>query len=241
MPFELIYESEEEGNIHWLYQQEVETMRSSGLTVRTVPSHAATRLLRRGLIVEEEDFPSDSRYIQNGKTFTNLSRIDIWYPIIADLTISTMFCNKLDNEAVSMVRDAGWNRCFIKNSIKSLVDENPLESVWPDVSFESMTEQFTVNPHKGPYAIRQYLPPEYFIDERRYWVVGDNIHHSSLQIPAIVYEAKERLDVFGGVFYAIDATPRMVVEINGGEASDRKTDNTAEDFARWIKHAFHND
>jgi Uma2 family endonuclease len=118
------------------------------------------------------------------------------------------------------------------------VEECPLESVWPDVSFEVMQEKFSLNPRKGPYALRQYLPPQHFAEERRYWVMGDQIHHSSGIIPDIVYEAQKRLSIFGGVFYTIDATPDMIVEINGGESSDRKTDNTAEDFARWIKEAF---
>jgi hypothetical protein len=53
-----------------------------------------------------------------------------------------------------------------------------------------------------------------------------------------VKEAKARLDAFGGVFYTIDATEALIVEINPGESSDRKTNNTAEDFASWIRAAF---
>ena len=64
------------------------------------------------------------------------------------------------------------------------------------------------------------------------------MHHSSGCIPKIVFEVMERLASFSGVFYTIDATPELIVEINGGESSDRKTDNKAEDFAAWIKHAF---
>jgi hypothetical protein len=237
MFFEIIYHKEE-GDIHWLYQNEAETMRSVGLTVRTKPSVFATRLLRRGLIVDEEDFPIDDRYVQNGRIYANHTRIDRWYPLISDLTIPTVFCQDLGEEAVTAVQRQRWPRCFVKNAVKSLVDEDPLESVWPNVSFDEMKEKFAINPRKGPFALREYLSPENFKNERRYWVIGSKICHSSGQIPKIVYEAKKRLEVFAGVFYTIDATPELIVEINGGESSDRKTDNSAEDFAYWIKKAF---
>lgn len=238
MSLELIYQSEAHGEIHWLFQNEAETMRNAGLTVRTHPSESATQLLRRSLIVDEEDYPSDPRYLQNARCYADHCRIDRWYPAIADLTIPTMFCTTLGNEAIALLKERGWTRCFVKNSVKSLVEDCPLESVWPDVGFDHMLEKFAMNPRKGPYALRHYLTPEHFVGERRYWVIGDQIHHSSGQIPEIVKEAKARLEKFNGVFYTIDATENLVVEINGGESSDRKTDNTAEDFARWIKKAF---
>ena len=238
MPFELIYQSDEDGEVYWLYHREIETMLAAGLRVSAAPSVSANRLLRRGLIVDEENFPRDPRYIQNGATFSNLTRIDKWHPIISDLTIPTRFCDQLDARAISIVNECGWSRCFVKNSVKSLVEDDPLDSVWPDVPFEVMLEKFSSNPRVGPYALREYLAPGHFVNERRYWVIGDLVHHSSGIIPEIVREAKKRLDVFGGVFYTIDATPELIVEINGGESSDRKTDNKAEDFARWIKEAF---
>jgi hypothetical protein len=238
MSFELIYDSEDDIIPHWLYQQEVETMRAAGLTVVLKPSKEAKTLLRRGLIIDEEDFPADPRYLQNGRTYSNYSRIDRWYPLIADLTIQTIFCGHLNENAAAAVKELGWTRTFVKNSLKSLVEQDPLESVWPDVAFESMLEQFSRNPRKGPYALRKYLPPEHFEAERRYWVIGDQIYHSSGQIPDIVKEAKARLIAFGGIFYNIDATEDLIVEVNPGESSDRKTDNTAEDFAAWIRAAF---
>jgi hypothetical protein len=238
MSFELIYYSEAKDEVYWLYQQEIEAMRAAGLISNLEPSESATRLLRRCLIVDEENFPSDPRYIQNGRTYTNLTRIDRWYPLIEDLTIPTFFSTQLGDDEAAAARARGWSRCFIKNSVKSLVGEDPLESTWPDVAFDVMLEQFSTNPRPGPYALRQYLPPRHFEEERRYWVVGDRVHHSSGKIPDIVHEAKARLAPFGGVFYTIDATPGLIVEINGGESSDRKTDNTAEDFAGWIKQAF---
>jgi len=238
MEFEIIYEQDEEGEIYWLYRNEAETMRAAGLKVRTQPSATATRLLRRGMIVDESNFPADPRYLQQAKTYANHNRIDRWYPLIEDLTIPTFFSEHLDGVAISQMRARGWSRCFIKNSVKSLVEEDPLDSVWPDVSFPVMLEGFSINPRVGPYALRQYLPPEHFVDERRYWVMGDRIHHSSGTIPEIVFQAKAQLAVFGGVFYTIDATPELIVEVNGGESSDRKTDNSAEDFTAWIKAAF---
>jgi len=235
MSFEIIYPAEDSGEIYWLFQSEAETMRAAGMVVRTVPSEAATRLLRRSLICDEEDFPSDLRYIQNGRCYANLTRIDRWYPVIENLTIPTMFCDTLGYEAVDLLQRRGWTRCFVKNAVKSLAEDCPLESVWPVVGFDVMREKFAMNPRIGPYALRQYLPPEHFLEERRYWVIGNDIYHSSSRIPNIVYQAKKRLDIFGGVFYTIDATPDIIVEINGGESSDRKTDNTVADFSNWIK------
>lgn len=238
MSFELIYHTETGRDIFWLYQNEAETMRAAGLKVGIKPSISANRLLRRCLIIDEEDFPTDHRYIQNGEVYANHTMINRWYPLIADLTIPTVFCAELGEKAIATVQHQGWSRCFVKNSVKSLVDENPLESVWPDVSFDEMRDQFALNPRKGPYALRQYIPAEHFDNELRYWVVGNQVHHSSGKIPNIVLEAKNRLASLGGVFYTIDATPELIVEINGGESSDRKTDNSAEDFADWIKVAF---
>jgi hypothetical protein len=238
MSFELIYYSESKDEVFWLFQQEVEVMRAAGLTVNLEPSASATRLLRRCPIVDEENFPNDPRYIQDGRTYANLTRIDRWYPLIADLTIPTFFSTQLGDGEAAAAGERGWSRCFIKNSVKSLVQEDPLESVWPDVAFDVMLEKFSVNPRTGPYTLRQYVPPWHFAEERRYWVVGGRVHHSSGKVPDIVHEAKARLAPFGGVFYTIDATPDLIVEINGGESSDRKTDNTAEDFAGWIMQAF---
>jgi hypothetical protein len=239
MSFELIYASEDDTSPHWLYQQELNSMRRAGLTVGIQPSAEATKLLRRCLIIDEDDYPKDNRYLQDAITYSNYARIDRWYPLIADLTIPTVFSDNLDESAVNAVHEQGWNRTFVKNSIKSLVEENPLESVWPDVSFECMLRKFNLNPRIGPYALRKYLSLAHFDAERRYWIIGKKIHHSSGIIPNVVKEAYERLKAFGGIFYTIDATENLIVEINAGESSDRKTDNHEEDFARWIKESFH--
>jgi hypothetical protein len=235
---EIIYCSDEDGDIYWPYRNEAEAMRAAGLSVRTEPSGFATRLVRRGPIVEEEDFPRDARYVQSGQTYANYSRIDRWFPLIEPLTIPTVFCEQLGEQAVEMIRARGWSRCFIKDAVKSLVEEDPLESVWPDIPMQTLREKFAMNPRKGPFALREYILPERFQEEKRYWVMGNRVHHSSGRIPEIVFAAKERLNQFRGVFYTIDATPELIVEVNSGESADRKTDNHAEDFAAWIRQAF---
>ena len=58
----------------------------------------------------------------------------------------------------------------------------------------------------------------------------------------IIYEQDESVEiywlyVFEGIFYTIDAT-ELIYKVGSGECRDRKTDNKAEDFARWIKNAF---
>ncbi len=237
MSFEIIYHANTMPP-HWLYRKEAPYMRRAGLTVRITPSNRATKLLIRSLIMNEGDYPKDPRYVQNGTIYTNLTRIDRWYSLIKDLTIETVFCENLEHQAEECIQKKGWSRCFVKNSIKSLVAEDPLESCWPNCTFKKLAVEFEKLQTNGPFALRAYLPPDRFKNENRYWVIGDQIHHSSGVIPEIVREAKNRLDVFDGVFYTIDATPDLIVEINGGESSDRKTDNNAEDFAKWIKSAF---
>jgi hypothetical protein len=238
MSLELIYDSTHLESEPTLYQQEYDSMTKAGVTVKLTPSDEATSLLRRGFIVDESEYPNDPRYIQNAKTYISYCRIDHWYDRIVDLTIPTIFIENLDKAAAIEIKRMGWTRAFIKDGVKSLMREDPLDSVWPDVSFESMLEQFSRNPRKGHYALRKYLPPEHFESERRYWVIGDQVHHSSGRIPGIVKEAKARLDAFGGIFYTIDATDALIVEINPGESSEKKPDNSAEDFASWIREAF---
>ena len=65
--------------------------------------------------------------------------------------------------------------------------------------------------------------------------MGANIHHSCGKIPEVVREAASRLSVLKGVFYTIDATPELIIEVGPGESCDRKTDNKAKDFALWIQ------
>ena len=76
-------------------------MRAAGLTVVLSPSKGSKTLLRRGRIIDEEDFPTDPRYLQDGRTYSNYNRIDRWYPRIADLTIPTVFSDCLDAGAAS--------------------------------------------------------------------------------------------------------------------------------------------
>lgn len=150
MSLELIYDSEDGISPHWIYQQEVESMHAAGLTVVLKPSKDAKTLLRRGLIVDEEDFPDDPRYVQNSQTYASYGRIDRWYPLIADLTIRTFFCDSLEENVAEAVKELGWTRAFVKNSFKSLVEEDPLESVWPDVPLNQCSSSFRKTLGKGP-------------------------------------------------------------------------------------------
>ena len=49
-----------------------------------------------------------------------------------------------------------------------------------------------------------------------YFVINDQIFHRSGIIPPIVQEAAERLQVLGSHYYAIDAMPNFIVEVNPG-------------------------
>jgi hypothetical protein len=236
--FQIVYEAEDE-NIYWLFQREAEMMDKAGVSVCIEPSPSSTDLLLRSRIVAPADFPEDARYIQSREVYYDHLTIARWYPLIKDLTIPTIFCEELNEEASEAIFKEGWEKAFVKNGHKSIVEDSPLDSVWPDVSFESMLKKFSEHAFQGNgFALREYLPMVDFAKERRYWIIGSKIHHSSGNIPNIVKEAANRLKPLGGIFYTIDATPELIVEVNSGETSDRKTDNSAEDFTRWVKEAF---
>ena len=102
----------------------------------------------------------------------------------------------------------------MKNSIKSLHEVDPELSVWPNTSFFKMKQKFEDFPPIAPgFCIRKYLAPSFFKNEKRYWVMGANIHHSCGKIPEVVREAASRLSVLKGVFYTIDATPELIIEV----------------------------
>ena len=240
MSFQIVYQSEENdpNALHWLFHAEARSMEAAGIAVGTAPSAMAKRLLYRGTIIKEGCYPDDSRYIHDEKIYFNYLYRPRWYPVIEDLTIPTFFVDDLDDTTIRQIKNRGWEKVFIKDHAKSCYDDDPQKPVWPITDLKEIKTSIREMGRKSGFSIRRYMNPSCFENERRYWVMNGKIHHSSGIIPSIVREAATRLNRLGGLIYNIDATPELIVEINSGESSDRKTDNTEQDFASWISKAF---
>ena len=241
MSFQIVYYFDQETRQPSPFPREYRQLARKGFPVTTEPGTSATRLLYRCPILTQGEYPKDQRYIGTEKTYQSYSKMLIWYPMIEDLTIPTFFAQTLNDEVIDEIQSRGWKAAFIKDSVKSLFVDDAVPSTWPSTPLDEISRNFQLCGRKEDgFSIRQYLEPQTFEEERRYWVMNHKIHHSSGVIPEIVREAASRLDHLGGLFYTIDATPSLVVEINPGESSDRKTDNTQDDFIRWIMNAFDN-
>ena len=238
--FQIVYQNcETDGReIHWFYHAEARAMEEAGIRVGIHPLENATKLLRRGFSLQEESHPSDPRYVNDARGYFNYKYVRNWYPPIADLTIPTFFVDDLDDDTINQVEQRGWDKAFIKDSSKSLYYESIDKCIWPTTTLHEIKEGLAKHGNKGGFSIRQCLDSSLFEEERRYFVIKGVVHHSSGRIPAVVHEAAGRLNALGSVFYVIDATSDLVVEVNPGESSDRSAMNRIEDFTRWIKDAF---
>lgn len=239
MSFQIVYEVDPSTGEPCPFPREYEQLKKKGYPVTTNPSDQATRLLYRCPILDKGDYPKDSRYIGNESTYLSYNHMPTWYSLISDLTIPTFFIDDLGPSTIEEIKSRGWERAFIKDTVKSLFMETADPSTWPTTPMDEISKNFDkLGRAELGFCVRKYLEPEVFQNERRYWVMQGRIHHSSGQIPDIVMEAEKRLRTVGGVFYTIDATPELIVEINPGESSDRKTNNTQDDFIKWIMEAF---
>lgn len=239
MSFQIVYEVDPATGEPCPFPREYEQLKKKGYPVTIHPSDQATRLLYRCPILDKGGYPKDSRYIGNELTYQSYNHMPTWYSLITDLTIPTFFTNELGSRTIEEIKSQGWERAFIKDSAKSLFVESPDPSTWPVTSMAEISKNLKAfgRAEEG-FSVREYFDPAHFKDERRYWVMNSRVRHSSSVIPDIVHEAAKRLNQLAGLFYTIDATPEIVVEINSGESSDRKTDNTQDDFIKWIMAAF---
>lgn len=243
MSLQVIYQPQETGTkdfIHY-YDTESALFRESNVEIGfldTPYTENATRLLYRGGILEEEDFPVDGRFVNNAKTYANYLYLPNWYPAIRDLTIPTIMVEDLNELAIERIKASGWERAFIKDWSKSVAYISIEASSWPDSDMSSIKALLRRYPRKGGFCIRKHLPAEQFENETRYFIMNGHIYQSSGMIPDIVKEAANRLSKLGGVFYVIDATPELIVEVNPGESSDRSAANSAKLFTSWIINEF---
>lgn len=242
MNYQFVYPalSKQEENALEAFLPEYNALKKLGAEVDTYPHKDAEQLILREFIMyEESKYPQDSRFINSWKEYNAMFRMSIYYPLIAEISIPTFFTKDLDVSVVEGAAERGWNKVFIKNDIKSLWAIDDYASVWPNHSLgaikDNLTKCYRLN---DTYAIRKFINPEVFIEEDRYWVINDKIYHRTGVIPEIVKKAAQRLSVLGSRYYAIDATPYFIVEVNPGESSDRYGDNPPELFASWFMEAF---
>lgn len=242
MKYQFVYPAltKRKGEALGAFMPEYNALKQLGADVDTCPHKDTEQLILRGFIMyEESQYPQDPRYINSWKEYEAMFRMSIYHPLIADISIPTFFTKDLNDMVIAGAKERGWNRIFIKNDIKSLWGIDDYASVWPNHSLEEIKENLTrCYRLNDTYAIRKFIDPDIFWEEDRYWVINDKIYHRSGLIPDIVKEAKQRLSVLGSRYYAIDATPDFIVEVNPGESSDRYGDNPPELFASWFMDAF---
>ncbi len=237
---EIIYPHDEKNpvEVDEYFRTEAEALRGAGIRAGVEPREDSDVLIRRGFIIKNEaDYPTDPRYIQGWKEYISSRSQSIYYPLIADLCIPTIFSKKLDESVVTEIRNRGWDKAFIRFDTKSLWNEGVLASVWPRHSMEELESRYRSLYGDGVFAIRKFINPALFYNEERYWVIMGKIYHRTGIIPAIVKEAVSRLSVLGSHYYTIDAIDGMIVEVNAGESSDRMGVNSPELFASWWKDA----
>lgn len=229
----------------WL--DEIAAMQKIGISVSEKPSPLAKSLIYRSYIINDRtSFPNDQRYISRWEDYCFTSDMSVYLPLIKDLTIPSFVTQELDKRTVEKIKRHGWERAFVRSSLKSLKYMFPeshteLElPVWPEVSIEKLAETY-MKYHEGmkpPYIIRQFVPENVFLQEERYWVLNNHVYHRSGIIPKIVIEAAARLTVLNAPYYVIDATPEFVVEVNPGVSSDPYPENIPDFFPKWIKKEF---
>lgn len=237
---QIVYQQDEfiNDSIHWLYHEESRAMESNGILVGIKPLDVATKLIYRGGVLTEDEYPSDKRYVNNSIQYANYLYISRWYPIISDLTVETFFVPDLDDTLPDKIHSRGWEKAFIKDASKSLAYESVEKSVWPTTALEDIKTGLSQHKIKGYFTIRKYLESGSFENEKRYWVMNGKVYSSDGPIPEIVKLGASRLNSLGGAFYVIDATPELIIEVNPGEPAMRYATNTAEQFAQWIKESF---
>jgi hypothetical protein len=239
--FQIIFPSapDDENKVIERFRSDAEIMQEMGINIGTKPMEDATILMYKGFVIlDEEKYPQDPRYLNTFKENINYSFMSVYFPYIADLSIETFFTDELNELVLEEIKKRNWDKAFIKKDTRALENVEEGKSIWPNTSLEEMTKLYEERQITGKYAIRKCIDKEIIDQEERYWVFNGNIYHRHNKIPAVVKEAAKRLDKLGSKYYTIDATPEFVVEVNPGESSDRHAVNSAELFASWIKKEF---
>ena len=172
--------------------------------------------------------------------------MSIYLPLIEDITIPSFIVPELNNVSVEAIVRRGWDRAFVRSSMKSLKYMFPESNtdlelpVWPEVSMDKLASAYghRITTMPPPYIIRQFMPEKVFLKEERFWILNHHAYHRSGYIPKVVQEAVNRLRPLQSPYYVIDATPDFVVEVNPGVSSDSYAQNIPHFFPKWIQHEF---
>ena len=233
------HEQNNEELIHCMFKDEANALLELGIMTDTKPLKEAKQLLYRGEFLTKENYPTDSRFINNFETYSNCLLIDRWYPIIKDLTIETFLSYDLNSETEKTIIEKGWTKAFVKNAVKSLTFISHEKSIWPSSSFSEMKSLFLKHSFFNEYySIRKYIDSKNFNEENRYWVINNRIYNPNKYIPDIVVEASEKLKILNNRFYVIDATPNLIIEVNPGETSIRYANNATVQFSELLNYEF---
>lgn len=221
-------------------KEESSAMEACGFAIGTQPMEEAQTILYRGTTIwNKESYPHHKHMIQGWAEYSSTLFLSQYYPLIEDLTTPTFFCKQLDDNTIKEIKKRKWEKAFVKNDVSALVSYGKDLSTWPTTSFDEMLKYFDKMPKTNIFAIRKWLDLPLY-SEDRYWILNGKAYHKSGIIPEIVQEAIIRLKPIGSKYYAIDATPELIIEINPGETSDRYYENPPELFAKWFFDAFTN-
>lgn len=218
--------------------EEATAMENAGFLVGTKPVTKAYQILYRGCTIwKESDYPQYDNMLQGWKEYSQTLFLSQYYPLVKDLTMPTFFCKSLNDETVREIEMRKWDKAFVKNDVSALVSFGSDMSTWPITTFEEMTKRFNKMPATALFAIRKYVEIPLYSEER-YWVLNNKIYHKSGVIPDVVRKAVRKMKVTGSLYYTIDATPELIIEVNPGESSDRYFENSTDIFALWFSDAF---
>ena len=151
-----------------------------------------------------------------------------WYPILSELTPPTHFYSESDDIA-SLLRELGWNKCFLKDYVKSLSTDtgsfvNDLNEI-PTVLSKMKKYRGIIEGGVCARQIEDFVPDS----EVRYFVFQGKVHGpSSEAIPEIVEVAAQRI---ASPFFSVDTAVRTdeklrIIELGDGQVSDLKSWNT---------------
>lgn len=240
---QLIYPSITSGSneFHPYFVDEINALENVGFNVATKPAPFARKLLLRSFaVLHQRDFPSDNRYMVSWEQYQMTRNMVKYYTFLHDLMIPSFVVPKLDGNTVVEIKARGWDRAFIRSSVKSLYHQDDIMPIWPDYDINQIAKVYREYRENmpPPFIVRKYVGDDLLMRENRYWVLNHNVYHQSGVMPQVVQQAVERMRPFDCPYYVIDALPDMIVELNSGVSADRYGENSPETFASWFKEEF---
>lgn len=224
-----------------IWQQEAICMESFGFSIlySNQVAQMATLLPRGYVCWIKSLFAAERHIFLNGlPQYSELTYLSRYFRYIHDLTIPTVFVDKLDEGAEKLISDLGWSKVFIKKDSKSLFFLDDCPCIWPNFSLTEISSAYEREGIVGKYALRQFIDSDIFYNEERYFVLNGKVYHRNASIPDIVTKAVERLSVISNRGYTIDVAGDIIVELNPIESADRYGDNSLELFCSWFADAY---